>query len=108
MTNGLGIFETFTGMDGEPVTMYQCEHITDGTYKVDNGPNAISLGLHSYVVLCVHCMTHLRGEVLSGLVKDVLRESNFGHLVISAMGMPEGVEEGVVHALKHGGLSNAE
>lgn len=60
-----------------PVTLYECEHITAGTYKMtgDNGKvTLVSTGDHTAVMLCVHCATHLKGTVLDALVAGALIE----------------------------------
>lgn len=60
-----------------PVTLYECEHITTGTYKVvgeHGGVAVVSTGDHTAVMLCVHCATHLKGTVLDALVTNALIE----------------------------------
>ena len=74
MPTELRIHTIFDGMNGEPVTMYECEHLTAGTYKLASGANLVSTGEHTCMLLCVHCVTHHRGEILADLVLDVLRD----------------------------------
>lgn len=62
---------------GGTVTLYECEHITAGTYKLagDNGElTVVSTGENTAVLLCVHCATHLKGMVLDTLVTTALME----------------------------------
>ena len=81
MATELRIQEVFTGMNGKPVTMYECEHLTTNTYRLENGPNLISTGDNTCVMLCAHCMTHLRGLVLADLMTDVLRQKTTRELL---------------------------
>lgn len=58
------------------VTIYECEHITAGTYRYasfdDAAASLISTGDRTAVLLCVHCATHLQGQVLAPMVAEAL------------------------------------
>lgn len=53
------------GMDYEPITLYECEHITAGTHKYEDGHGSeVSTGEHTRVRLCSFCAAVLRRDVL--------------------------------------------
>jgi len=54
-----------------PFLMYECEHVTAGTYPP---MNAIPIGEHTNMLLCKHCWLHLEGLVLDGMVKRVIKK----------------------------------
>lgn len=66
------------------VTLYECEHITAGTYKMADSTGmatVITTGDNTAIILCVHCTTHLRGQVLSDMVVSMLREKTTKQLL---------------------------
>jgi uncharacterized protein YuzB (UPF0349 family) len=72
MATELQIDRTFTGSNGTLVTIYECEHLTSKTYRLENGPNLVSTGENTCVLLCAHCMTSLTGLVMGHLVRKTL------------------------------------
>jgi len=50
--------------------VYECEHITDGSYPI---ANVIPIGSHTNLALCKHCWQHVYGMVAQEQVKEALR-----------------------------------
>lgn len=55
--------------------IYECEHITDGTYGGNLPRNVIPVGEHSNILLCRHCWQHVKGMVLEEMVKASIPRS---------------------------------
>lgn len=53
--------------------LYECEHITDGTYPAEN---AIPVGEHTNLILCKHCWTHVFGMVAADILKNAVRQKS--------------------------------
>lgn len=80
MPSSLKVCQTVQGMNGEPVTIFECEHITAHTYRIA-GDSIISTGDSTGILLCIHCMTHLRGQILAELMIDVLKQKSVSELM---------------------------
>lgn len=64
------------GGDHEPnyVRVYECEHITDGTYPVKKlSGGVLHVGEHASIAVCAHCWQHVTGMVLQEMVQDKVR-----------------------------------
>lgn len=66
-----------------PFLMYECEHVTAGTYPI---MMSIPVGEHTNMILCKHCWIHVEGLTLDRMVKRALKKmtpTQLGEFVIA-------------------------
>jgi hypothetical protein len=56
-----------------PFQVYECEHITDGSYPV---AKAIPVGSHTNMALCKHCWQHVRGMAIEEMVSKAIHQKS--------------------------------
>lgn len=56
--------------EGDWFRLYQCEHVTEGSYPVET---AVPLGSHTNMIFCKHCWLHLKGLILNDVIVETLR-----------------------------------
>lgn len=54
----------------QPFLVYECEHVTNGTY---NATEAIPVGSQINILLCKHCWEHVRGMAAQAILKEAIR-----------------------------------
>lgn len=59
--------------EGNWFRLYECEHITEGSYPYTITGMVIPIGSHANLVLCKHCSQHIRGMILEEVFKQTLR-----------------------------------
>lgn len=62
------------GVEGEGMwfRLYECEHVTEGSYPPREG---IPIGDHANLLLCRHCWEHLKGRLSLELLTDALSKA---------------------------------
>lgn len=63
---------TIYGIEGEGqwFRLYECEHITNGSYPLET---CIPIGQHTNLAMCRHCWEGIRGEVSKEFVKEIFQ-----------------------------------